>query len=271
VLGNDYRFVHGAKGYAILEIMLKVESQGPVLHLTLNRPEVRNAFNDELIAELSRSFSQVPEGIRAVVLRGEGQSFCAGGDLEWMRKAAGYTEDENFRDALKLARLFRAIVECPAVVIASVQGAAFGGGCGLVAAADVAISSGETKFAFSEVRLGLIPATISPFVIDKIGRGHARALFATGEAFDADRALRIGLIHEIAEDREAAISRKLKAILAAGPRAVDDAKHLVTDEGVSLDDCARRLAQARAGKEGKEGVAAFLEKRKASFVMELPG
>jgi enoyl-CoA hydratase/carnithine racemase len=238
------------------------------MRVVLDRPQVRNAFNDELIAKLAETFASVTKETRAVVISGNGEAFCAGGDLEWMRKAADYSHEENQRDALRLARLFRSIVECPAAVIARVAGPAFGGGCGLVAAADIAIASDDSKFAFSEVKLGLIPATISPFVIPKIGAGHARALFATGEPFSADHALRIGLIHEVVnrEGLDEAVDRKLKHIFSAGPEAVHQAKRLVRDHPLSLDDAARRLADARAGKEGKEGVAAFLEKRKASFV-----
>ena len=233
------------------------------MRIVLNRPEVRNAFNDELIALLASAFANLERGTRAVVISGQGEAFCAGGDLEWMRKASSYTQDENRRDALRLARLFRAIADCPAVVIARVAGAAFGGGCGLVAAADIAIASADAKFAFSEVRLGLIPATISGFVIPKIGAGHARALFTTGEAFGAEHAFRIGLVHEVVarEELDAAVDRKLKLIFSAGPEAIRQAKRLVQDHPLSLDEAARRLADARAGKEGQEGVAAFLEKR----------
>jgi enoyl-CoA hydratase/carnithine racemase len=250
--------------------MLSV-SPGSVMRVTLNRPEVRNAFNDELIAKLSDAFANVPKETRAIVLAGEGEAFCAGGDLEWMRKAADYTQEQNQRDALKLARLFRAIAECPAVVIARVAGPAFGGGCGLVAASDIAIAAEDAKFAFSEVKLGLIPATISPFVIPKIGAGHARALFVTGEPFGADHAFRIGLVHEVVptDQLDQAVARKLKHIFASGPEAIHQAKRLIRDHPLSLDDAARRLADARAGKEGKEGVAAFLEKRKASFVADV--
>jgi methylglutaconyl-CoA hydratase len=251
--------------------MLKVESKGPVLYLTLNRPEVRNAINDVLIAALTQALEELPQGTRAVVLRGEGQGFCAGGDLEWMRKAAAYTEEQNYQDALKLAALFRAIVDCPAVVIALIHGAAFGGGIGLVACCDIAIAKQDAKFSFSEVKLGLIPATISPFVIDKIGRGHARALFTTGEPFGAEHALRVGLVHEVADDLDEAANRKLKHILMSGPKAVAASKRLTLDDDLSPETTARRLARARAEEEGKEGVAAFLEKRKAAFVVELDG
>lgn len=261
--------------------MLRTEQRGSVLHVTIDRPEVRNAFNDELIAKLTDVFASLPDprysapnphfDIRAVVLSGEGKAFCAGGDLEWMRNAADYTEEQNVADALKLAKLFDLIVRCPAVVIAKVHGAAFGGGCGMVAAADVAIAEENTKFSFSEVKLGLLPATISTFVIPKIGPGNARSLFATGEVFLADKALRIGLVHEAVPEAEldAAVDEKLKAVLSAGPRAVAESKQIVLDSPISIEESARRLAAARAGAEGKEGVAAFLEKRKASWVEQL--
>jgi enoyl-CoA hydratase/carnithine racemase len=248
--------------------MLRVELDGPVLRLTLARPEVRNAFNDELIERLSEAFRPQPD-VRAIVLTGDGESFCAGGDLQWMKKAAAYSEEQNYEDALRLAHLFRAMTENPAVVIARINGAAFGGGCGLVAAADVAVASDSALFAFSEVRLGLVPATISPFVIPKIGAGNAKALFTTGEAFDAARALRINLIHEVAPlaELDQIVDKKLKAILAAGPAAIETSKRIAQAAPMELEVAARTLAKARAGEEGKEGVAAFLEKRKANFVV----
>lgn len=250
--------------------MLKVESDGPLLRLTLARPEVRNAFNDELIALLTEAFTKIAPGARAVVLQGEGKVFSAGGDLEWMRRAAGYTEDQNFEDALKLARLFESIARCSAVVIARVHGAAFGGGAGLVASSDIAICESATKFAFSEVKLGLLPGTISTYVIPKIGAGHARALFATGETFYADRALRMGLVHEVvaADELDEAVDRKVDAVLSVGPLAAASAKRLVLESPVPIEESARRLAKARASEEGREGVAAFLEKRPADFIVE---
>ncbi|HEY3782036.1 MAG TPA: enoyl-CoA hydratase-related protein [Fimbriimonadaceae bacterium] len=250
--------------------MLEVKSDGPVLYCTLNRPEVRNAFNDELIDLLTHTFKNIPAATRAVVLSGNGKSFCAGGDLEWMRKAASYSEEMNYHDALKLGGLFEAIANTRSVVISKVHGAAFGGGCGLVAASDVAIAAEDTLFAFSEVRLGLIPGTISPFVIPKIGAGNARALFATGEAFSAEKALRIGLIHEAGptDKLDALVEQKLKAVLSAGPDAVWEAKKLALSGPLPLEECAQRLATARASAEGREGVAAFLERRKASYVVE---
>lgn len=251
--------------------MLTVESRGPVLLVRLNRPEVRNAFNDELIGALRDLFDGLDRGVRAVVLGGEGKSFCAGGDLNWMRKAAGYTEVENTADALRLAELYEAITTCRALVIAEVHGACFGGGCGLVAAADVAVAEEGTKFSFSEVRLGLVPATIGPFVMRKIGGGHARALFTTGEVFETEKALRIGLVHEVAPSgqlHEAAMG-KVRNVLRNGPEAVAACKVLTQQGPVGLEESARLLARTRAGTEAREGLAAFLEKRTASFVEDL--
>ena len=252
--------------------MLTVDFRDPVLFLTLNRPDVRNAFNDELIGALTEAFTKLPNGTRAVVLTGEGVAFCAGGDLEWMRKAAAYSRKENVADAMRLAHLFGTIQTCPAVVIARVNGAAFGGGCGLVAAADVSVASTEAKFAFSEVRLGLIPATIAPFVLAKIGAGHARALFTTGEVFDAARALQVGLVHAVVppDELDGAVDAKLRAVLSAGPKATVLARDLVLEELNGPDETARRLAAARASDEGREGVEAFLEKRKANWVRPWP-
>lgn len=246
--------------------MLQI-SQGPITRLTLDRPEVRNALNDELIARLTRAFQDLSRSTRVVVLAGNGPAFCAGGDLEWMKRAASYTREENERDALRLAHLFQAIADCPAVVIARVHGPAYGGGCGLVAACDVAIASHRAKFAFSEVKLGLVPATISPFVLPKIGAGHARALFTTGEAFTASRAATIGLVHEVTPETEldAAIDRTLGHVLASGPQAVALSKRIAQAAPGTLEDSARLLADVRASDEGREGVAAFLEKRPAGF------
>jgi len=250
--------------------MLDVVSKGPVVHLVLNRPEVRNALNAELIAALNTALTSLPPGTRVVILRGEGKTFCAGGDLNWMREAANYTEDENRRDATEIGRLFSNVANCPAAVIAQVHGAAFGGGAGLVAAADITVAAEESLFSFSEARLGLIPATISGFVVDKIGPGHARALFATAEAFDARRAYEIGLVHACVprEELDAAVQAKVAHVLKNGPLAVEKSKRLVLDAPIPLGECVNRLAEARASEEGREGVAAFLEKRPASFVAE---
>ena len=247
--------------------MLGVEFGGGVLRLTIDRPEVRNAFNDELIAQLSSAFEHLAAEVRVVVLMGAGSTFCAGGDLQWMRKAASLSEAENAADALRLAELFGSIAGCHAVVIARVRGACFGGGCGLVAAADVAIADVDATFAFSEVRLGLLPATISPFVIPKIGPGHARHLFSTGEAFGAAHALRIGLVHDVAstEELDACVARRIGAVLSAGPGAVAAAKQLAQAPRLELAEAAALLATVRAGDEAREGIAAFLEKRRAAY------
>lgn len=247
--------------------MLRVEPDGPILRVTLDRPDVRNAFNDELIQALHDAFDEAA-GYRAVVVKGEGKSFCAGGDLNWMRKAAEYTKEQNAADALKLGRLFEKIVDCPAVVIGLVHGAAFGGGCGVVCACDVAIARPGTLFSFSEARLGLVPATISPIVLPKIGGGHARALFSTARPFDADYALRIGLIHEVSDDLDDAAEAWVKSVLASGPQAVAASKRLASHDSKSMEDAAKLLAEARAGEEGREGVDAFLNKRKANFVID---
>ncbi|MHB8636300.1 MAG: enoyl-CoA hydratase-related protein [Fimbriimonadaceae bacterium] len=252
--------------------MLTVEFRDPVLFLTLNRPEVRNAFNDELIGALTAAFTKLPSGTRVVVLTGQGSAFCAGGDLEWMRKAAGYSTTENVADAIRLSHLFGTIQTCPAIVIARINGAAYGGGCGLVAAADLAVAADDAKFAFSEVKLGLIPATIAPFVLAKIGSGHARALFTTAEVFNADRAVAIGLVHEAvsAADLDVAVNSKIAAVLAAAPRATILARELVLEAVSGPEETARRLAAVRASDEGRQGVAAFLEKRKAAWVRPWP-
>jgi enoyl-CoA hydratase/carnithine racemase len=251
--------------------MLQTRRKGSVLYLTLDRPEVRNAFNDELIAAIHSAFDTLDPEVRAVVIRGNGKAFCAGGDLEWMKKASGYDVEQNYSDALKLARMLQAIHTCPAVTIVLAHGAAFGGGCGLVSAADYSIAQKDTKFCFSEVRLGLIPATISPFVIDRIGKGTAKALFTTAEVFDGNSALRIGLVNKVVEfdsELEVAAEKLVDSVLQNGPQAVAACKSLIREFPISLEECARLLASARSSVEGKEGVAAFLEKRKASFAEE---
>ena len=242
---------------------LRIERDGPVLRVTLARPERRNAFDAELIAELTAAFAGAGDA-RAVLLAGEGPSFCAGADAEWMRSSAELSYDENVEDALRLLRLLEAIDGCPAPVVARVQGHALGGGAGLVACADVTVAAAEAVFAFSEVKLGLIPAVISPFVLAKIGPSAARRYFLTGERFDAATALRIGLVHEIAADLDPAVERIVAEIVTAGPEAVRAAKRLVR-ERPGGPETARRIAERRAGAEGREGLSAFLEKRAPSY------
>jgi len=204
---------------------LRVERDGPVLRITLARPDRRNAFDAQLIDELSKAFIDVGRA-GAVVLAGEGSSFCAGADVEWMRASVGLSVDENVADANAMRQMFESIDACPAPVVARVQGHALGGGAGLVAAADIAIADAETVFAFSEVKLGIIPAVISPFALAKIGPGAARRYFVTGERFDAATALRIGLISEVTDQLDAAVEHVVSELLSAGPHAARWAKRL---------------------------------------------
>jgi len=253
---------------------LRVEHSGSTAYVTLNRPAVRNAFNAELIAELNAAFDALgrDESVRTIVLAGAGKAFSGGADVNWMRASLDLGEDENVRDAERMSTMYRAIDRCPKPVIARVHGAALGGGAGLCAISDIVLSTPETIFGFTETKLGILPAVISPFVIAKIGVSNARALFLTGERFDAVRAQRIGLVHEIvAED---AIDARVSAIVAefktAGPRAVAAAKRIIEDvRDVSYDDSraltARAIAKQRTSPEGQEGLRAFLERRRAGW------
>jgi len=245
---------------------LTVERDGPVLRITLARPDRRNAFDAALIAELAEAFVDVGR-TRAVVLAGEGKSFSAGADVDWMRASAGLSYDENVADANALRRMLEAIDGCPAPVVARVQGHALGGGAGLVAAADVAIASEDAVFAFSEVKLGIIPAVISPFALAKIAPGAARRYFLTGERFDAGTALRIGLVHEVAPDLDSAVERVVGELLSAGPHAARWAKRLVRERPDGAET-ARWIAERRTSEEGQEGLAAFLEKRPPGWMRD---
>ena len=252
---------------------------GGIAVLTLNRPDKHNAFNAVVIDELTDALETLEEQstIRMVILRGNGKSFSAGADLEWMKAAASYTRHENEEDAFKLAEMLRKLAELPQMTVALVQGAAMGGGAGLVAACDIAVAIKDTKFRFSEVRLGLTPATISPYVINAIGPRWAKALFVSAESFDAAFAERIGLVQYVVED-EAGLT-EMEEYLAnlamnAAPEAVTDAKRLVLDlYGAEVDaalshETARRIAARRASDEGKEGLTAFLEKRKPDWAAD---
>jgi enoyl-CoA hydratase/carnithine racemase len=239
---------------------LKIERDGHVLRVMLARPERRNAFDAALIAELTEAFTDVGDA-RAVVLAGEGQSFCAGADVDWQRSAIDLSYEENVEDALRLYRMCETIDSCPAPVIARVHGYALGGGSGLAACADITLAAPDAVFGFSEVKLGIIPAVISPFVLPKIG-AHARRYFLTGERFDAETALRIGLIEEIADDLDAAVDRVLSELLTAGPEAVREAKRLIRERPAG-EDTAQIAARLRASDEGQEGLRAFLEGRNA--------
>jgi methylglutaconyl-CoA hydratase len=238
---------------------LRSERDGLVLRVTLARPERRNAFDAALVAELTAAFADVGDA-RAVVLAGDGPSFCAGADLEWMRASAGLSHDENVEEARQLRRLLDAVDGCPAPVVCRVQGHALGGGVGLVACSDVAIAAPGAVFAFSEVKLGLVPAVISPFALAKIGPSAARRYFVTGERFDAAAAQRIGLVHELADDLDAAVERIVAELLAAGAAAARTAKGLARTP-VSADESTRLFAEGRTSAEGQEGLRAFLERR----------
>ena len=239
---------------------LRIERDGHVLRVTLARPERRNAFDAALIGELTDAFADLGDA-RAVVLSGEGQSFCAGADVEWQRSAVDLSLAENVEDAVRLYRMCETIDHCPAPVVIRVHGYALGGGSGLVACGDVAIAAPDAVFGFSEVKLGIVPAVISPFVLPKIG-AHARRYFLTGERFDAETALRIGLIEEIAADLDAAVDRVLSELLTAGPEAAREAKRLVRERPTG-EETAQIAARLRAGEEGQEGLRAFLEGRNA--------
>ena len=238
---------------------LRIERDDDLLRVTLARPETRNAFDADLIAELSEAFVDVGKA-RAVLLTGEGPSFCAGADVEWMRASVELDFDANVADANALRRMLEAIDRCPAPVVARIQGHALGGGAGLVACSDIAIAEPKAVFAFSEVKLGIIPAVISPFALAKIGPGWARRYFVTGERFDAETALRIGLVHEVDADLDAAVERALAELASAGPRASRHAKRLVL-ERPDGPETARRIAERRTSAEGQEGLRAFLERR----------
>jgi methylglutaconyl-CoA hydratase len=229
-----------------------------VLRVTLARPERRNAFDARLIGELTHVFKNVGDA-RAVVLAGEGEAFCAGADIEWQRSSIDLSYEENVEDAHKLYRMCEAIDRCPAPVVARIQGYALGGGSGLAACADIAVAESDATFGFTEVKLGIVPAVISPFVLPKIGQ-HARRYFLTGERFDAQTALRIGLVHEVTEELDPTVQRIVEELLSSGPNAVREAKKLVRDrpDGAETANIAARL---RTSEEGQERLRAFLERR----------
>lgn len=256
---------------------LTIAVDGKLATITLNRPDVRNAFNETTIAEITLAFDQLgrDDTVRAIVLAANGPAFCAGADLNWMKKMAGYTHAENNADALQLAEMLRTIYLCPKPVVARVQGDCYAGGMGLVAACDVIVAVEEASFCLSEVKLGLIPATISPYVIKAMGENAARRYFLTAERFGAQEALRIGFAHEVvpAEALDAKVAEIVKALLANSPNAVQQAKVLVreiagqTVNDALLADTAERIAHIRASEQGREGVQSFLEKRKPNWLM----
>ena len=244
--------------------------------VTLNRAFRRNGFNAGLIAAMLEALEtlQGAEGVRVVLLRGAGGTFSAGADLEWMRDAIDRTEADNRDDAMLMARMLKSLWDIPALTVALVEGGAFGGGAGLAAACDLAVATEDAKFSFSDVRLGIIAATISPYVVAAIGPRQARGLFATGKVFDAAHAEKIGLVSEVVADAaglEAARDRIAEEIMACGPEAVAESKQLVEDVAYRpieevMDETARRIARIRVSPEGQEGVRAFLEKRKPNWL-----
>jgi methylglutaconyl-CoA hydratase len=249
-----------------------------VATVTLNRPEVRNAFNDEVIAELTALFMELgkrPE-IRCIVLAGNGPAFCAGADLNWMKRMAGYDRAQNLADAAELARMLRVIYECPKPTIARVQGDVYAGGTGLVAACDIAVSVDTANYCLSETRLGLIPATISPYVIRAMGARAAHRWFLTAEKFDAAEAHRIGFVHEVAkaEALDARVAEIAQALVNAGPAAVKACKALVQDvaeKDISASLIQRTvegIADIRVSEEGREGIQSFLGKRKPTWLLD---
>jgi len=242
---------------------LRVERDGHLLRVTLARAERRNAFDAALIAELTEAFADVGDA-RAVLLAGEGPSFCAGADVEWQRSSIDLSYDENVEDALRLYRMLEAIDACPAPVVCCVHGYALGGGSGLVACADIGVAWPDAVFGFTEVRLGIIPAVISPFVLAKIG-SVARRYFVTGERFDASVALRIGLVSEVAVDAGTRSEEIVKEILQGGPLAVREAKRLVRERPSGIET-ARIAAVRRTSPEGQDGLRAFLERRRPGWI-----
>lgn len=260
---------------------LKVSSDSRgVLTVSLNRPDIRNAFNETLISELTEVFGKtaLESSVRLIVFRGEGPVFSAGGDLNWMKKSIDLSFEGNLKDTQQLSHMFKTMNECPKPVIGAIHGAAIGGGVGLTAICDIAIAVKDTQFSLSEVRLGIVPACIGPFVISKIGATHARALFMSAERFLAPKAKEVGLVHEVVDDMaglEAALKRVTENMLQCGPNAMAAAKKLVLDlawpdRRAQIDDCmdyvSRMLAGLRVSPEGQEGLKAFLEKRKPNWI-----
>ncbi|WP_310632799.1 enoyl-CoA hydratase/isomerase family protein [Paraburkholderia sp.] len=250
---------------------LLVDVAEHIATVTLNRPDVRNAFNETMIAEVSAAFTALGarDDVRAIVLAGNGKAFCAGADLNWMRKMAGYSDAENRADAMGLAQMLAAVYRCPKPVIARVQGDAYAGGMGLVCTADVVVAADTVNFCLSEARLGLMPATIAPYVIRALGEQASRRYFVTAEAFDCATALRLGLVSEAvsAADLDATVQRLAQTLCANSPNAVRECKQLVQDvasapiDDALIADTAARIARIRASDEGRDGVSSFLEKR----------
>jgi methylglutaconyl-CoA hydratase len=249
---------------------------GGVATVVINRPEVRNAFNDEVIEEMTAVFSELAERaeVRCIVLAGNGPAFCAGADLNWMKRMAGYTRDQNLADAAALANMLRAIYRCPKPTIARIQGDVYAGGTGLAAVCDIAVSVDTAQFCLSEVKLGLIPATISPYVIRAMGARAAHRYFLTAERFSAAEALRIGFVHEVvtADQLDGKVAEIAQSLVQAGPAAVKACKELVQDVAgheitqMLIDRTVQGIADIRVSEEGREGIQAFLGKRKPAWL-----
>jgi len=265
--------------------ILDIAADGPVVRVTLNRPEVRNAFNEELIAQLTAWAESVagafeskppavrPELPRVAILAGAGKVFSAGADLTWMSKMVGYSREENVRDATAMARMFEALDRLPIPLVGRIHGAALGGGAGLAAVCDVVVAAEDAAFAFTEVKLGIIPAVISPYVLAKIGQSAARDLFLTGARFSAARALEIGLVHAVADaaDLDRVVSKYVNDVLTSGPEAVAAAKRLIAevsarDRRNAIEYSAEAIAERRVSKEGQDGMRSFLEKRPPDWI-----
>lgn len=255
---------------------VRVEITDRVMNLTLDRPEVHNAFNDELLSEMIDLFEDrgSMEGLRAIVLRSDGKNFCAGADLNWMAEMVDYSREENVRDSSALAKMFAVMNESPVPLIGRVQGAAIGGGVGIVSICDVVVAERQAVFGLSEVKLGILPAVISPYVIRKIGESHARALFLTGERFGSERALRIGLVHHV-EDGIAGVDGRVEKLIGqlktSGPEAVRACKTLIehvahSELSEAIPYTIEAIAERRVSAEGQEGMSAFLEKKTAPWV-----
>ena len=245
-----------------------------IAKVLLNRPEVHNAFNDVMIRELLGVFHEISQSddIRIAILTGKGESFCAGADLNWMKRMINFSYEQNLEDSLKLAELFYLMYSLPKPIIAAVNGAAIGGGTGLVAVCDIAIAAENAKFSLSEVKLGLVPACISPYVIRKVGEGRCREFFLTGERVTAQRALELGLVNQVVPltELDMAVNEKVKQLLSSGPKAIAMCKELLKNvPGMSFDKAmtytAEMIASMRIGDEGQEGMNAFLEKRKPKW------
>jgi methylglutaconyl-CoA hydratase len=251
---------------------VQIESRGDVTTVRLQRPDVRNALEEALISELSQAFAALPPSTRAVVVAGDGPAFCAGADAQWMKRSKSFTREENERDAAALAALLKAIDECPHPTVARVHGAALGGGVGLVAACDIAISEEQAQFGFPEVRLGLVPAVISTFVLPRIGVRAARRYFLTGERFAGPQALAMGLVHETmpSASLDARVDAVVRELLQGAPRALGAAKVLIRTVAAlprdrAIEESIRTISELRVSPEAQEGLSAFLEKRKPNW------